>query len=87
MLPPPVVKQPHYVWRFYLEAWEVSGKLHVLRSGHYFPSAAKGVAKEGGFHDLRQLSEDDIRFIVETSIRRGSPQEKQHLEFISQLVT
>jgi hypothetical protein len=86
MLPPPIVKQPHYVWRHYLEAWEVNGKLHVLRNGRYFPSAAKGVAKEGGFHDLPELSEDDIQFLIATCIRPGSPQEKQHREFIDLLV-
>ena len=85
MLPPPIVKQPHYVWRFYLEAWEVGGQLHVLRNGRCFASAAKGVAKEGGFHDLRDLSEDDVQFLVATCIEPGSPQENQHKDFIARL--
>lgn len=86
MLPPPIVKQPHYVWRHYLEAWEVRGKLHVLRDDKPFASAAAGVAKEGGFHDLPILSDDDVEFLMATSVRPGSPQEQQHREFINFMV-
>ena len=86
MLPPPIVKQPHYVWRHYLEAWEVGGKLHVLRAGKAFASAALGVAKEGGFHDLPILSDDDVEFLIATSVSPGSPQEQQHREFINFMV-
>jgi hypothetical protein len=85
--PPPIVKQPHFVWRHYLEAWEVEGQLHVLRGKVNFSSAAKGVAKEGGFHDLPSLSDDDVEFLIATSIRPGSPQEQQHREFIDLMVT
>lgn len=85
-MPPPIVKQPHYVWRHYLEAWEVSGNLHVLREGRCFSSPAKNVAKEGGFHNLPDLSDDDVKFLIAISVRAGSPQEQQHREFIDRIV-
>lgn len=82
-----IVKQPHYVWRFYLEAWEVNGKLAAYREGKVFTPAAKGVATEGGFHDLREVTDEDIDFLKSMAVFRGSPAEKTNLNFIDALVT
>ena len=84
--PPPIVKQPHFVWRKYLQAWEVNGYLHVLRGKVDFKSAADGVATEGGFHDLPTLSDDDVEYLIATCIPRGSPHGQQHREFINFMV-
>ncbi|QDX25481.1 DUF4238 domain-containing protein [Sphingomonas suaedae] len=84
---PPIVKQPHYVWRYYLQAWEVSGKLQVLRNREkVFPAAAAKVAREGGFHRLRELSDSDVAFIKAVCIVKGSAREKMHSDFLDKLV-
>lgn len=82
---PPIVKQPHYVWRFYLEAWETDGQLAAYRQGKTFSSAAKGVAKESGFHNLRDLSETEIEFIRTLMIRKGTPGEDTNNAFIHKI--
>lgn len=82
----PIVKQPHYVWRHYLEAWERNGKLSAYRNGGLFDSAARNVAKEGGFHRLRELSARDIELIKLLCVRPGSVGEEANLSLINNLV-
>jgi hypothetical protein len=60
----------HYVWRKYLEAWEVDGKLWVLRDGKVFPSAAKGIAKERDFYALLELTPDEEAFVRRVAIEK-----------------
>lgn len=79
---PPKVKQPHYVWRSYLEAWEVEKRLHVLRDGKYFSSAARGIAKQSGFYRLRDLTKDDLKFIEAVAIPKGAHQREGHLQLM-----
>ncbi len=83
---PPIVKQPHYVWRYYLAAWEVEGKLTAFRNGKVFTAVAGKVAKESGFHDLRAITHDDEAFLRAMMIRPGSPSESTNSWFIQSLV-
>jgi hypothetical protein len=60
----------HYVWRKYLEAWEVDGKLWALRDGKVFSSAAKGIAKERDFYALVELTQEERAFVRSVAIER-----------------
>lgn len=83
---PPIVKQPHYVWRYYLQAWEHDKKLFAFRDGIIFPSKAAKVAKEGGFHDLRRITKDDEAFLLRMMRRFGSPNQEFNAKFVDTMV-
>lgn len=59
------VRGQHYVWRYYLQPWAEEGSFHCLRQGNPtpFPVSPTGIAKERDFYRLREMTEDDIKFI------------------------
>ncbi len=66
-------RRQHYVWRSYLSAWEVDGKLWCRRDGKVFTTSAKNVANARDLYRLRELSEDDINAIRLLSSRITDP--------------
>lgn len=68
------VKQQHYVWRYYLAAWESKGSLHALRGGKIFPTSARGIAKESAFYRLRELTLSDLELVEKVAIECSNPQ-------------
>lgn len=84
---PNIVKQPHYVWRFYLEPWEVDKSFTAYRDGRVFATRAKGVAKEGGFHRIIPLSNHDIALLKTLVVRPGSPSAKIHDHYINWMMS
>lgn len=57
-------RRQHYVWRYHLTAWEVSGKVAVLRKGsNGFSTNPANVTAERDFYKLPQLSDGDVQFI------------------------
>lgn len=85
--PPPITKQPHYVWRYYLQAWEGKNKkLIAFRNGTIFENRAAKVATEGGFHDLRAITWEDEAFLRAMVVRSGSASEAINLKYIDDFV-
>jgi hypothetical protein len=59
-------RRHHYVWRHYLEAWEVDGLLQASRNGGpVFSSSAANVALQRDFYRLPKLETRDVEFIRE----------------------
>ena len=54
----------HYVWRHYLEAWEVDGRLCCLRDGKAKPINAVNLAVEKDFYRLPELNEAELQFAI-----------------------
>jgi hypothetical protein len=69
------IKQQHYVWRYYLQSWAEDNNFHCLRQGNPkpFPVTPFGIAKEKDFYRLREMTEDDIKFIELFAISRAAP--------------
>lgn len=85
--PPPITKQPHYVWRYYLQAWEGRNKkLIAFRNGAIFENRAAKVATEGGFHDLRKITWDDELFLREIVSRSGLANQAINNKYIDDFV-
>lgn len=71
-----VTRQQHYVWRYYLEAWETDGQLFASHNGAApFPSSARGIGKQRDFYRLPRLVSNDLAFISETIDRMELPPE------------
>jgi hypothetical protein len=70
----PNTRGQHYVWRHYLEASEVDGKLHCLRDGAVFPTSARQVGKQRDFYRLHDLTREDIQWIEHLALPQHPPQ-------------
>lgn len=67
------IRQQHYVWRHYLEAWEINGQLHTLREGLTFKTSAANVAKKRDFYRLRPLTPAQIQLVRRLGIEPAPP--------------
>ena len=74
-------RRHHYVWRHYLEAWEVDGLLQASRNGGpVFSSSAANVALQRDFYRLPKLQTRDVEFIREVIERMAlTPEGKRQL--------
>lgn len=71
-------KRQHYVWRYYLTAWEnENGKLSCLRNNKVFTASARDVANIRNFYRLNELSLYDIQVITTLFIDGYGPPEVQ----------
>jgi hypothetical protein len=58
-----ITRGQHYVWRHYLEAWEIKGRLFASRNrAAPYGSSAKKVGKERDFYRLPRLRPQDVAF-------------------------
>jgi hypothetical protein len=63
-------RRQHYVWRHYLEAWALNGKLWCHHFGkNVFSTSTQNVAHERDFYRLREMSEFDLSVVRELVIK------------------
>jgi hypothetical protein len=63
-------RRQHYVWRHYLEAWALNGKLWCHHFGkNVFSTSTQNVAHERDFYRLREMSEFDLSVVREFVIK------------------
>lgn len=56
-------KRQHHVWKTYLRAWEVNGRVTCLMGGRLFATDPINLAVEGDFYKMVRLDDDDVTFI------------------------
>ena len=64
------IRRHHHVWRYYLDAWAIDGRVHCLQRDQIFAADATKLAVERDFYELNDLTESDIRF-VEAMIKKA----------------
>ncbi|MHB0925204.1 MAG: DUF4238 domain-containing protein [Gallionellaceae bacterium] len=58
----------HYVWRNYLKSWTSNGSIWCSRKGKVFPSDLMNIGQERYFYKLKELTENDIKFVIKFAI-------------------
>lgn len=67
-----VTRRQHYVWRYYLEAWQQeNGSVNCLRAGKIFATNPNNVMVERDFYKLSRVTKSDVEFIE--AFVRGVP--------------
>lgn len=63
-------RRQHYVWRHYLRAWSTNDHIWCLRNGKKFSSNLINVGQERDFYAVNDISDNDIRYIMDVSKKR-----------------
>jgi hypothetical protein len=73
------VKNQHYVWRFYLAAWEVRGTFWCYRykAKKLFETQCKAIASETYFYRTHQLTTEDRDFLEAVIVRASDEKLRQ----------
>lgn len=76
----PNVKNQHYVWRHYLNAWAAAGTFCCYRhkDKQFLATQPKSVASETYFYETHQLTAGDLEFL-ESIISRATDKQLQEL--------
>lgn len=76
----PNVKNQHYVWRHYLNAWAATGTFCCYRhkDRQFLPTQPKSVASETYFYETQQLTGGDLEFL-ESIIGQATDKKLQEL--------
>ena len=83
-----VTRRQHYVWRYYLEAWQQeNGSVNCLRADKIFATNPSNVMVERDFYKLSRITRADVEFI-EAFVRRvpSSALRALHRNLIKKLV-
>lgn len=56
-------RRQHFVWKYYLTAWEINGKIFCLRNNEIFHTNPINLGLKKNIYSLVELNEDDIDLI------------------------
>ena len=81
-----VTRKQHYVWRYYLEAWQQEkGIINCLRDGKIFSTNPQNVMAERDFYKLPRLTKADLK-VFEFFMQSTPPELREaNLDFINKL--
>jgi hypothetical protein len=81
-------KRQHHVWKTYLKAWEVDGKVTCLTDRRLFATNPINLAVEGGFYEMVRLNNADIAFIRKFVVDAAThPAAKRNHESLLKMLT
>jgi hypothetical protein len=82
-------KRQHHVWKNYLKAWEVDGRVTCLMDGRIFATDPVNLAVEGDFYKMVKLDNTDIAFIRKFVIDAAThpAAKRQHENLLRMLTT
>lgn len=72
-------KKQHYVWRKYLQTWVTNEQIWCYREGKYFQSNLMNIAQERYFYKLKNLSDEELKFLTQFSTHPGTSKTLQKL--------